>query len=248
MSTETTALTAPAAPAAVAPPAPGVPAPVGVEIVLDGEFRIPGEVRDLASFRRWALTFECMPHFRLAWLAGVLWVDRSMEQAFSHNDVKTEIAGVLRQLVRATKQGRYYGDGMSLSNPAADLSTVPDGVHVSFAALRDGRIRQVPGRRAGVVEFEGSPEMVLEVVSDSSVEKDTDRLPVLYHRAGVQEFWRVDARGELRFEVLRRTEAGYVQAQEQAGWWRSDVFGRCFQLTRQGDEFGQPEYFLAVRD
>src|SRR4051812_15201215 len=92
---------------------------------------------------------------------------------------------------------------MLLSNVAADLSTVPGGLFVSFAALREGHVRQVPGRHAGVVELEGTPEMVLEVVSDSSVEKDTVRLPELYRRAGIPEFWRVDARGELRFEVLR---------------------------------------------
>ena len=120
-----------------------------------------------------------------------------------------------------------------LTNPAADLSTVPDGVYVSYDALQSGRVRQVSGRRAGVIELEGTPEMVLEVVSDTSVEKDMVLLPELYHRAGIPEFWRVDARGaELRFEVLRRTEGGYEPAQESDGWWRSEAFGASFQLTR----------------
>jgi Uma2 family endonuclease len=109
-------------------------------------------------------------------------------------------------------------------------------------------VRQVAGRVAGVVEFEGSPEMVLEVVSESSVEKDTVILPVLYHRAGINEFWRIDARSELHFEILNWTERDYVPAGEAGGWWRSAVFGRWFRMTQQPDPLGQPQFTLAVRE
>ena len=47
------------------------------------------------------------------------------------------------------------------------------------------------------------PDVVLEIVSESSVEKDYERLPELYGRAGVSEFWRADVRRELTFEILR---------------------------------------------
>ncbi len=183
-------------------------------LVLDGALRVPAGVGDLESFRQWARSEEAPDHVRLAWLAGLLWVDRTREQAYTHNDVKTEVARVLHGLARSSRQGRYCVDGMLLSNPAADLSTIPDGLYVSFAALQAGRVLQVPGRIAGVVEFEGSPDMVLEAVSESSVEKDTVRLPALYQQAGIREFWRIDARQALRFEIFQLTDAGYVPTQE----------------------------------
>jgi Uma2 family endonuclease len=246
MSTELTVLAAPAVPPAL--PAPGEAAPGLLEIVLDGELHIPGEVRDLASFRRWALTFECVPRLRLAWLAGVLWVDRTMEQLYTHNQVKAQIGAVLTVLVNGLGQGLYIPDGMQLSNTKADLSTIPDGAYASFDAMDTGRCREVPGKQTGVVELEGSPEMVLEVVSESSVDKDMERLPRLYHLAEVREYWRVDARGDLRFEILRWTDTGYVATPEPDGWWRSDGFGRSFRLTQGTYPRGQLRVTLEVRE
>jgi len=52
------------------------------------------------------------------------------------------------------------------------------------------------------LELEGTPDMVLEVVSASSVVKDTETLLQLYWQAGIPEYWLVDARGEaLEFTV-----------------------------------------------
>jgi Uma2 family endonuclease len=236
-----------APPVAVSPP-PALPVPLAPAIVINGCVHIPAGISDLATFRLWARSEECPEKLRLAYLSGVLWVDLTMEQLYSHNDVKTEVATVLRMLVKAGGQGRYLGDGMLLSNTAADLSTIPDGQYVSFAAFKEDRVREVPGKHAGVVELEGSPEMVLEVVSESSVEKDMTRLPVLYWRAGILEFWRIDARGaEVRFEILRREATGYVPATEPEGWWRSTVLGRSFRLTQQPDARGQPLFTLEHR-
>jgi Uma2 family endonuclease len=251
MSSETPA----AAPPLSAPPAaPPTPAPAAARTpacvqVINGHLRIPMTITDLESFRQWARSDECPEKGRFAFLDGVFWVDLTMEQLYTHNQVKGEIGIVLGGRVKASHRGLYIPDGMLLTNPEADLSTVPDGLFVSYDALQSGRVRQVSGRRAGVIELEGTPEMVLEVVSDTSVEKDTVHLPPLYHRAGIPEFWRVDARGaELRFEVLRRTEGGYEPAQEPDGWWRSEAFGASFQLTRQADPLGQPEFTLRVRE
>jgi Uma2 family endonuclease len=113
-----------------------------------------------------------------------------------------------------------------MSNPAANLSTVPDGAYVSYVTFQSDRLRQVPGCRGGVVELEGTPDMVLEVVSESSAEKDTITLPPLYQAAGIPEFRRIDARGELRFEILRLTSAGWTPTQLPGGWWHAVDRGR----------------------
>jgi Uma2 family endonuclease len=90
--------------------------------------------------------------------------------------------------------------------------------------------------------------MALEVVSDSSVEKDTDLLPELYWHAGVDEYWLVDARREkLVFRIQRRGDAGFIDVEAQDGWIDSGVFQRSFQLTRVNDALGHPEFTLAAR-
>jgi Uma2 family endonuclease len=46
-----------------------------------------------------------------------------------------------------------------------------------------------PGR---YIDVEGPPDLIVEIVSDTSVAKDTRRLPEAYFRAGVAEFWLAD--------------------------------------------------------
>ena len=114
--------------------------------------------------------------------------------------------------------------------------------------FRIERVRELPDANGvGVVELEGTPDMVLEVVSDSSEERDTVTLPHVYHLAGIPEFWRVDARAELCFEILRREASGYVPTRQPDGWWRSEVFGRDFLLTAGVDPIGEPRFTLQHR-
>lgn len=238
----------PAPPLPVAPPlpspAPALPRP---EVVIDGRVRIPAGVVDLDSFCDWQLS-DARPEFgRFCYLDGVIWVDLTMEQLFDHNDMKEEFAGVLRTLARTAGSGRYFGAGVTLRHDPASLATVPDGLFVLHTTFDCNRVTAVPGQQHGHTYLNGVPDMVLEVVSDSSVEKDYTTLPVLYHRAGVPEFWRADGRADLRFEILRWSEAGYVPAQLADGWWHSALFGCDFRLTTQQDVGGRPEFFLHVR-
>jgi hypothetical protein len=142
--------------------------------------RIPPEVKDLASFRRWAHSDRFPEEGRICFLNGEVWVDMSKEQAFTHNQVKGEFSRVLSTLVQEADLGRFFPDGMLLTNIDADLSCQPDGIFVSSETLKSGRLRLVEGVKGGCVESEGTPDMVLEVVSESSVEKDTVILHNLY--------------------------------------------------------------------
>jgi len=98
-----------------------------------------------------------------------------------------------------------------LTNLVADISGNPDGTFVSNKALAAERVRLVEGADEGFVELEGSPDMVLEVVSRGSVHKDTVVLRDAYWEAGVREYWLVDARREpLTFDILRHTAKGFA--------------------------------------
>lgn len=217
-------------------------------IVLDQHvIHIPAWVSDLESFCRWAGSNAYPEHGWFSYLAGELWVDLSMEE-MNHNQIKGAFAIVLGQLVLAGGLGRYFHDRMRLANRAAGLATEPDGMFVSRAGFRAGRVRLVGRGGESPARVEGTPDMVLEVVSPGSVEKDTVELRRLYAEAGIPEYWLVDPRGRrLAFDILRHTARGYVAGRKQAGWVRSGVFGKSFRLTEQPGPDGYPEYSLAVR-
>lgn len=217
--------------------------------VIEGEHvHVPAWVNDLEAFRRWT-DDDAFPEFgHISFYRGQVWVDMSKEQLFTHNEVKSEINTVLRTLVNAQRLGRYFHDGVFLSNLEAEVSNQPDGLFVSTEARREGRVRVVEGRSEGHVELEGSPEMVLEVVSRSSVDKDTVILRDAYAKAGIREYWLVDARAEpLRFDILRPGRSGYVVVRKKGGWARSEVFAADFRLSAGSGEDGDPAYRLESR-
>src|SRR5262249_757715 len=149
------------------------------------------DLEDLDAFRRWVHSDEFPEHGRFAYLSGDIWVDLTMEQFFSHNQVKACFTSVLYPLT--TSEGLAYDatDGMLLSIPTVDLGTVPDGVFASFETLKAGNLRLLEGIAEGFVEWQGVPDMVLEVVSERSVRKDTETLRELYWKAGIPEYWLV---------------------------------------------------------
>lgn len=214
-----------------------------------GVFNIPAWVQDLATFRRWVEEDDELDFGRVGYLKGSVWIDMSKEQLYTHNGVKTEVGSVLHQLVKAHRLGSYFSDGVLLSNVPADVSGQPDGTFVSNESLDSGRVTDVVGKRdGGYVELEGSPDLVIEVVSPGTVRKDTVRLRQAYWEAGIREYWLIDARTEpLKFDILRRTAKGYAAARKQDGWVKSAVLARSFRLVQTTSARGRPEYTLEVR-
>ncbi len=212
--------------------------------------RIPTSALTLAGFRAWATSDEFPEHLRAAFLGDEVFLDLSNEDPETHVSVKGEISRVLITLNRELQLGKLYADGLLVSNEAANVSNNPDASFYSRKSLQTGRARLVPreGQPDRYREVEGTPDWVLEVLSDSSVQKDTRQLREAYHRAGVPEYWLVDARGEeIAFQILYRRKRDYVAVPVQDGWQASRVFGRSFRLVRRRDEFGLWEYTLEVR-
>jgi Uma2 family endonuclease len=217
-------------------------------VLYESAVHIPDGIRDLTGFRRWIHSDDFPEAGRICYLDGQVWVDISKEQIFAHNQVKQEFNLVIGGLVKAERLGRYFPDGLYLTNDRANLAAQPDGTFVARDSLQSGRVRLVEGDKEGYLEMDGSPDMVLEVVSASSVEKDKETLRDLYWQAEITEYWLVDARSDrLDFTILRREVGGYVAARKQAGWVKSRVFDRGFRLTCQPDDTGNPEYRLSVR-
>jgi Uma2 family endonuclease len=221
----------------------------GNTFVVDAEaVRVPSWVQDLKTFRRWAHSDAFPETGRICYLHGEVWIDMSKEQFFSHNQVKQVFNCRLGILAEDDQLGRYVPDGMLLTNAAAHLSCQPDGAFILTDSFQTGRVRLVEGQEEGFLELEGTPDMVLEIVSTGSVEKDFETLFKLYWQAGIPEYWLVDARGEkLEFDIFRHGAKGYTATRKQGGWLKSKVFGRSFRLTREVDSLGHPKYTLEVR-
>ncbi len=129
------------------------------------------------------------------------------------------------------------------------MSTVPDGVFILNDSVQTMRVQIVPGISGGYLRLQGAPDVVLEVVSDSSVQKDTVRLRELYWKAGVREYWLVDSRRQpATFEILQHRSKGFVAVRKRDGWLVSNVLSKSFRLTEQADPLGHPAWTLEVRD
>jgi Uma2 family endonuclease len=217
-------------------------------VLYDDSVVIPDGISDLDAFRRWVHSEDFPEAGRISFLHGDVWVDMSKEQVFTHNQLKQEFNLVLGGFVKVQRLGRFFPDGLLVTNDRAQLACQPDGTFVSRQTLKSGRVRLVEAEKGGYLELTGTPDMVLEIVSASSVEKDTVTLPDLYWRAGIPEYWLVDARSSrLQFDIFRYDSAGYRAVRKQTGWIKSQAFGKSFSLSRRIDDEGNPEYSLSFR-
>jgi hypothetical protein len=208
----------------------------------------PERVRDLEAFRRWTESEDFLEEGNIWWLRGEVWVDMSRQQIFTHVLVKTAIASVLHRFVQKGELGLMLADGALFTNFTADISGNPDALFLSTDAIHSGKGRLIQTKDDSCLEVQGSPDMALEVVSASSVKKDTEVLFEAYWDARIQEYWLVDARKQpLSFESFRHTSRGYVPARKSRGWVKSNVFGKSFRLLRGVDANELPTFNLQMR-
>lgn len=211
---------------------------------------VPATAHTHKGFREWAVSDDFPQGVRATFVAGEIFVDMSPEYFESHNFLKLEISSVIHQLVRHEKLGLVFCDGSLVTNESAALSCEPDATFVSYDSLRSGRCRLTEGvsRPNDSKELVGSPDWVVEIVSKSSVRKDKQLLRKAYFDAGVQEYWLIDALSEqAEFQLLTRSDTGFVATEQQDGWLTSTVFFRAFRLTQRRDADGYVEWLLEVK-
>lgn len=219
-------------------------------IDLQEPIQVPIWAATLDGFRAWVTSDAFPEQGNISFIDQHIIVDMSPEELETHNKMKMEVGSVVYRLSRELDLGTFYTDRTLVTNPAAELSTEPDGTFVTWESFQAGRVRAVPreGRPGEFIELEGSPDWVLEVVSRSSREKDTELLRQAYHRAGIPEYWIVDALGRsVDFQILWHRRSGYRRAPRHGGWAHSRVFDRSFRLRRQRDPLGFWQYTLQVK-
>ena len=219
-------------------------------VILDEDFRVP-LVGSLAEFRAWALSDSYPETGRIDYLGGRIEVDVSPEDLFTHGKLKTTLIAVLQQRIADGDLGDLFSDRTRVSCPEADLSVEPDLVFVSYDAVESGRVRLVPkasGERDRYVELEGAADLVVEIVSDRSVERHgttargllagADRGILAGRRAGVCAWSSKSAIGP-------RRATNWLPPAPTAQ--RSAIFPTWFSITRRRNRAGRWSYDVATR-
>jgi Uma2 family endonuclease len=220
-------------------------------VVLEEQIEIPLGISSLLDFQTWSRGGDFPQTGRIDYVDGRIEVDMSPEELYSHGTVKAKLCAVLQQLVDEEDLGELFVDRTRVSHAGANLSAEPDLVFVSWASLETGRVRPVPKIGSGedrYIELEGAPDLVVEIASDSSLAKDTRRLPQRYFAAGVAEFWFIDARGKpLVFQIHCRGARRFEPVPADAdGLQRSQLFARSFRLERRKNRMNHWRYQLHI--
>lgn len=208
---------------------------MSVGILFEGEIAIPPGIESLGDFRKWALSDDFPERGRIDYIRGVIEVDLIPEWLSSHGAVKLAVLRRLTERVLDYDLGEIHADQSRVSSPIAALSCEPDILVLLHETIESGNVQLVPtADGTDFIEIEGGPNLVVEIVSPSSVGKDTRRLPAAYFDAGVREYWLIDARGEeLDFAVFHRGKSGFEPTPADAeGYRRSEVLGHTYCLDR----------------
>lgn len=215
---------------------------------LDTALHIPAWVRDFDTFVTWMHSDEFPDEGRIEFIDGDIRVDVNMEELISHNQVKAAVTECLNRLVREGRLGLYIPDGMRFTNADAELATNPDGIFVSAATFAAKRVELRSGAKGQATELRGTPDVVIEIVSPSSVDKDTAWLMSAYHDAGVPEYWVIDARSaKPKLDIHLRGAKAFAAARKPGGWVKSPAFGLAFRLTREALADGLATFALESR-
>jgi Uma2 family endonuclease len=219
---------------------------------LDEAVCIPPTANTLSGFRRW-MRSRTFPDFgRISFLGGEIVVDMSAEDIINHNDPKRAITVGLSILVDAEDLGRVLADGSLLINRRANVSNEPDVMFCSWDTLGANRVklRTVSMKHRKYTEVIGQPDLVVEVVSDSSVRKDCLLLARKYFQAGIPEYWLIDCRSDdaIDFQMLTRGRGGYRPIPpDDEGFRASKVLLERFRLVRTRDRIGLWKHRLEYR-
>lgn len=195
---------------------------------------VPYGVSDLDDFVDWTHAPEFPADANVLYFDGNILLDDSMERAL-HSAIKSAISASIRVWSEQHVPGIVYIDSMRFMHRDADLSSEPDVIFVSEASLNNNEVILADGDAS--LEVQGSPDIVVEIISASSNNKDTDILRRKYFQAGVKEYWLADSRGVPILTILKRSDSGFIEVKAQAGWISSQsLLAKCKLVSEPGPQ------------
>lgn len=148
------------------------------------------------------------------------WVDgeviKYMPPLLKHQEISWFLFSLLSLFVSTFKLGKIGEAPFEVKLWADGPSREPDIFFVS-----DHKLEQLTNRR-----FEGAPDLIIEIISPSSVREDKVRKFDEYEQAGVSEYWIIDPRTRQKTaEFFQRDESGIYQAVEvdESGIYNSTI-------------------------
>ena len=215
---------------------------------------IPAGATEIEGFLDWCASDDFPPGVRASLINGCLRLEPMADDLFTHNPLKLAVAAALRAHGRSTGLGRAYTDGALYVHRPDGRGNEADATFLLFESLLAGRVRVVDARpkAGGLTVIEGTPDLLTECVSRSSVGKDAVDLRAAYFAAGVREYWILDGRGEtLAFDLLTRTdEAGdWAEARPDGDGYRfSPVLDRRVRIDRETDPTGAADWNVSLEE
>jgi Uma2 family endonuclease len=206
------------------------------------QLEIPFDIQTLEGFRAWVRTLgESAP--LVSFIDGDVFVEMTPQNYRTHSPVVACVNGALNALAEAGGTGMYCVPPSWFTCVEAGISTEPDGFFVRYDTLQKGLLQVHPDHEHEMV---GRPDFVLEVVSPSSRRKDVVRSIKAYAKAGIAEYWLIDARpAEVVFRLYVLRGRKYVETAPGADGWRSSpTWKRAFRLRRFINPAGLPEFRL----
>lgn len=131
-----------------------------------------------------------------------------------HQRLVLRLATVLKTHVEAQDLGEVFIPPIDVILSKHNV-VQPDVVFVSQSR------REIVGEK----NINGAPDLLVEVLSSSSVERDTRDKRNIYARCGVDHYWLIDP-DETRIVELKKVDKAYAQIAEVAGrgQWRPQLF------------------------
>jgi Uma2 family endonuclease len=165
------------------------------------------------EFLAWA-----MDRVRAEWVDGEIVL--MPPQNVIHLRIMAFLYSLLDRFVRARQLGELFLAGLSLHLPTRPSGREPDLVFV--ATEHSGRLHHT--------YFEGPADLVVEIVSPDSVQRDRGEKLLEYEAAGIPEYWVIDPLSvEALFYQLGQDGRYRLAPIDADGFYRSEVL-RGFRL------------------
>jgi Uma2 family endonuclease len=175
----------------------------------------PGKRMSEEEFDRWV-----GEKTRAEWVNGevIMMAPANLE----HDDVQFWLRSIVTHFAQHHDLGAVHGPEVMIRVPQLNQRRLPD---VLFVAKKRARIL-----KKTIVD--GPPDLIMEVVSPDSVERDWVEKLADYERAGVKEYWIVDVAAK-KLEVYSLSKDGkYRRIKEKDGKVFSAVM-KGFYLRRE---------------
>jgi Uma2 family endonuclease len=132
-----------------------------------------------------------------------------------HQEVLRFLAYLLEEYLQRHPVGEFLFAPFELYLPRSNASREPD-----LFVVRNENLQHLEADR-----FTGTPDVVVEVISDDSIHRDSVEKFLEYEREGVREYWLIDPRpGRRAMHMFRLQEGSYVPVQpDENGWFNSSV-------------------------